>query len=86
MEPMTQHVPQAGQAQDPTFPDNLCRSQPFAWMSDEILLARLHQALGLIREPRLNDHRSQPEYIGLALILGGLRNLPRDGRTPGKQR
>jgi hypothetical protein len=55
-------------------------------MYGEILLARLHQALGLARESGLDDHRSQPEHIGLALIPDGLRKLPCNGGTPGKQR
>jgi hypothetical protein len=85
-ESATQHVTQAGQIRNPAISDNFHRSQFFFRMCGEILLARPHQTLGFAMESGLDDHRGQTEHIGLALILGGRRNIPCDCGASGKQR
>ena len=83
---VAQHVTQARKAQNPALPDNISRCKSFVRVRVEVPLARSQQAHRLAGKSRLNDHRSQAEHIGLALILRGLRNLPCDSGAPGKQR
>lgn len=85
MESPAQHVPQARQARNPALSDDIGRRQLLAWMGSEILLAHLHQAFRLAGMPRPNDHRRQSEYVGLALVHGGLCTFSGDGRASVKQ-
>jgi hypothetical protein len=85
VQPVTQHVPQTRKAQDPPLPDNIRRVESFVRMYVEILLTRSHQAHRLFGESRPDNHRSQPKYIGLSLILRGLRHFPSNGRAPVEQ-
>jgi hypothetical protein len=41
----------------------------------EMPLTRQHEAIGFARERRADDHRGQPEHIGLTWILGLLARL-----------